>query len=619
MNPTDEQLNIIRQINKSHVVVDAVAGSGKTSTVKYIAMTYMRENIVALMYNVERRKDTVDAMKKYGFKHVHVWTFNSAGYNLYGDDCFNDSGIGKIIDEDRSPCETFYYNIFIIDEVQDMTDLYYRFIQKMMKDTKSKDVKIVLLGDYKQAINTFNGSTIDYIIEPEKYYTGEWSHLPLSETFRLTIPMVNFINAINGGRVLRSSKKSDKKPQYYICNDEFAMNKVKDYLKIYKPQDIFIITPTTRKSNNISNLSNMLTAEGIPLYVTGDMQSKKESMNGKLVISTVHSAKGSERKVVFVYGFDSSVLPKMLKKDDSLLYVALTRASEELIIFHNISNAFIISPDIVREYCDFYATGEYKNFVDRKIRSSNSAISVTDMVKFLSFDKIKACMSCINVDTIQTAGENIAELYAIPSTIPSTVKGSVEDVADINGFMIPCYHAGFIFNYESLSVYFAKLYKKDSKYISLIKKSISAVIAAKNNIDSPEHILRAATAYCGLCNNLFYKSEQISSYNWMSLDFLKRCSSVMSSVLDDFVEYEVPAQNGRICGRIDARCHLSDTIFEFKCVNHLTEEHIIQLALYAYLFKASSYKLLNIYTSELLEISFVDGKSPTDIVQILNQ
>lgn len=634
MDPTDEQLAIIRAINDGHVVVDAVAGSGKTSTIKFIAMTYIKENILALMYNVERRKETTAAMKKYCFNNIEIQTFNSAGYNFYGEDCFNNSALDSVIANNRTPTP-FYYNIFILDEVQDKTELYYRFALKLMKDTlTSKPIKLILLGDYMQSINVFNGADIDYILNPERYYPGKWTHLPLSLTFRLTVPMVDLVNALNaesGGRVMRSNKQSSKRPQYHICNDTIVFGKIKEYLMRYSPQDIFVLTPTTRKSQSMTNICNLLTAEGIPIYVTGETYGKGESMNGKLVISTIHVAKGSERKVVFVYGFDDSILPKMLSNsaakpggfNDALLYVALTRASEELLIFHNEKRKFIVPKEIIAKYCDVFSSKPIENIGYNRGTKVSDSRSVTDMVKYISYEKIKACKACFSINIIVQAGSNLADIYEIPKLVPSVVAGSSEDISDINGFLIPSYHAGFSYDYNQLRRYFEKTYK-NSKYSALVSKSIDAVMNARDNMDDIEAITRAATTYCGLCNNLFYKAEQISSFNWMKKDFLQECSRMISTI-GDFVEYEIPAEriitvagnSTTINGRIDAIDLINNTVYELKCVDQLSDEHILQLALYAFIVPDMQYRLLNVYTGELIELCFDKGFTPSNVAEIL--
>ena len=46
--PSNEQLIIIKQIKDTNILVDAVAGSGKTTTVLHIARTYNEKKILLL-------------------------------------------------------------------------------------------------------------------------------------------------------------------------------------------------------------------------------------------------------------------------------------------------------------------------------------------------------------------------------------------------------------------------------------------------------------------------------------------------------------------------------------------------------------------------------------------
>ena len=63
-------------------------------------------------------------------------------------------------------------------------------------------------------------------------------------------------------------------------------------------------------------------------------------IKNKVVFSSFHQTKGLERKVVFVFGFDKSYFT-FYDPDHpwyhcpNVLYVALTRAKEHLVLFHH--------------------------------------------------------------------------------------------------------------------------------------------------------------------------------------------------------------------------------------------------------------------------------------------
>jgi len=73
---------------------------------------------------------------------------------------------------------------------------------------------------------------------------------------------------------------------------------------------------------------------------------KKEKSKGKIVLSTIHSAKGLEWRYVFLSGCNDTILPfyrgklSKIKKDDELrlFYVAVSRAKDFLTITHSMNN-----------------------------------------------------------------------------------------------------------------------------------------------------------------------------------------------------------------------------------------------------------------------------------------
>lgn len=630
INPSNEQLKILKEIKNANCVIDSVAGCGKTTTLCMIAMAYRLDNILALMYNTRQRRDTKKVLKLRRLNNIEVHTYHSVAYHNYGSDCMRNSDIEKIIKENRPKNNYFSYDIIIIDETQDFTDLYYEFVCKIIKDNKETP-KIIILGDFMQEINVFNGSNIDYILNPEKYFSDNWNHLMLTKTFRLTKPMVKLVNAVNeyfirGTRLLISDKDSNIKPKYYVCNTEFVYLTLCKYLDAgTKPHDIFILTPSIRNNRQISKLSNMLTSNNIPIYVSNDTAFKSDdAMNGKLIISTIHAIKGGERPIVMLLGFDDSVLPNMLNDNpvnrSAIIYVALTRAKEELLIFHHYENAFIVPPEIIHRYCDFsIEVRDFKhNYLSKKGKSLKENYCVTDMVKYLSHKLIQECKSYI-IETVERPPmNNLAIEYGISGTVSSIVNKSVEEVADINGFLVPAYHSQFCFNFKALIDYFHRLYK-NTPFFKLVDGYISELGELSDEIlfdglesCEIEKLTRAATIYNGLCNKLFFKIEQIKDFNWINREFLDACSARMSEQLSMQTNYEVPVSNNKINGIIDAVD--GDIVYEFKCTSMIEDEHLLQLALYSYLMPNKTYKLFNIYTGEIRSIVVTDAARVAELL-----
>ena len=199
------------------------------------------------------------------------------------------------------------------------------------------------------------------------------------------------------------------------------------------------------------------------------------------------------------------------------------------------------------------------------------------------------------------------------------------------------------------------------------------------NIYNISYYLRLASIY-SFCNSGFSnKPVQIQNYDWLTYDNARKClqylelnipynnynnsnsksisnnsdssntynddNSLYNSNNNNNIHYEKDIEITKtyttrtmtITGRIDAIC--SKSIWELKCTNNIEYEHIIQLAIYAYiiitnindiydtntihvnkefltLYDDRSYKLLNMRTGEVLEL-ITSYSNLTDIMNIL--
>ena len=100
---------------------------------------------------------------------------------------------------------------------------------------------------------------------------------------------------------------------------------------------------------------------------------------------------------------------------------------------------------------------------------------------------------------------------------------------------------------------------------------------------------------------------QITNYNWLSVDKLNIIVEEMKKLnISSRAEFEYPLQYGDseviLSGIID--CIDDDNIYEFKCVDKLENIHILQLAIYMYLYEskeqASNNYLLNLSLFKIL-------------------
>ena len=120
-----EQNNIIQQLSlNNNVVVDSVAGSGKTTSILYIAKFFYNIDILLLTYNSKLKLETREKAKKMGISNIEVHSYHSFCVKNYDDQCFTDSIIKQIINK-KNPSTQFNFGLIVLDEAQDITSLYY--------------------------------------------------------------------------------------------------------------------------------------------------------------------------------------------------------------------------------------------------------------------------------------------------------------------------------------------------------------------------------------------------------------------------------------------------------------------------------------------------------------
>ncbi len=657
MQPSPEQENIIQLLENKNITIDSCAGSGKTSTVIFITEKYHDSKILVLTYNsflkIETRKRTKH------LKNLEVHSYHSFCTNNYDRKGHVDNVINSVTEHNTNPFNDFSFNIIIVDETQDMNLLYYRFVCKILNDNKEKtNVKIVVMGDKMQSIYKFRDTDSRFITYSQKlfckYSIYEWVDMSLSKTFRCTSPMVKFLNdCVLGYNRMKSFKESSHKPEYIITNSYGTkVRKVlENYLKIYKPSDIFVIAYSLKDSTPIKTLANWVTNNtSTPIYISGSDQESLDSnvIEGKLVFTTIHSSKGLERKVVIFFGFDDSYFKYYDKVSDpdicpNELYVALTRASERLTVIHDSKNGMLpfINSKNLKSLTDFTDDSPKKK-TNPSVGNSFKELSftVSELISFIPFNIENECMEYINVKTIQPP-ENKLNISGVVK-----IGDLYESVSDITGISIPAYYEYTVkgsatilkkniienriniiehndWSEDSKLVLITKL-KKFSKTIQeFYDKNIKCIDTSRDM--TIDELLKVSLYYSAQQNKIEYKLKQITKFDWLSKDVLdegiKRLKKIVGTSSSLVFEESVERYHKKILifGEIDCVDIINKIAYELKCTGSLTPCHIIQLIIYSYLIKNGhlyKYKLFNILTNELLELS-VDKENLEKIVEIL--
>jgi nucleoside-triphosphatase THEP1 len=633
-NISGEQKQIITCLEDNYnVIVDAVAGSGKTTASLFLANYFSTKKILLLTYNAKLKIETREKTVKYNINNIEIHSYHSFGKAYYDNKCHKDEYLINIVKNDLPMIIKKNYDIIVLDEAQDICPLYYQFICKVLENTKkeNKYCQMVILGDIYQSIYSYNGSDSRYIIYGSKVFNFDdtmiWKKLKLSYTFRVPIKICNFINNC----LLKEERiKSNKKlgtVKYIICN-MFSNFSYKPYVEIkyllttkrFKYRDIFVLAPSLKSENTpIKRLANLLTLNNIPIYVptSDDEKLDDDVIKGKIVFSTFHQAKGLERKGVLVFGFDDSYF-KYYNKTCSLdlcpneIYVAVTRALKYLVVFHHYENNYFsfINLNKLQKFCTFDQIMSIKDTVLNS--KTDITVGVTDFIKHLPINIIIKILTYFDEKIIQKENKN-------PVSIDHKSKQHkmYELVSDINGVAIPTY-------FEYL------LTGKMSIYERLILSKHEFKKFEKDQQISIKNILYLSNEWLSYLSGYNFKVKQIHKYDWLNektaLSFVEKIKKYISQ--NAIFEYQI-SMNGveelrgrTLNGYID--CINNNEIWEFKCVSELTSEHKIQLACYMYQFlkkdnnKLFKFYLLNIITEEIIEITSTIEKL-TQMIELISQ
>ena len=96
--PSEEQKYIIENVKKGYnIKVEAVAGSGKSTTILSIAKEMYDKEILQLTYNSSLRKEIVEKVQKLELKNIQIHTFHSLAVRYYSNDAHTDTALRRVL------------------------------------------------------------------------------------------------------------------------------------------------------------------------------------------------------------------------------------------------------------------------------------------------------------------------------------------------------------------------------------------------------------------------------------------------------------------------------------------------------------------------------------------
>jgi DNA polymerase III epsilon subunit-like protein len=656
-NASKEQIEVVDLITQCNLVVDSVAGSGKTTCNLHIAKRYPHLNILLLTYNSKLKMETRQKIRDLELSNIEAHSYHSFCVKYYNRICYNDTVIQLIIDEKSEPIKEFGYDIIIVDETQDMTILYFELFCKLYRDNTTPDAKICILGDQKQSIFGFKGADERFITFADHIFLVNnfmWKRCTLSQSFRITMNMAHFINkCMLGYDRMRSAKNPGELNTTYLICRSFGFEPFK-YIQMYlnmgyEPDDIFVLAPSLRNSSSPArvlenNIKNRLPGVSVFVPVSDDEKLDPDVLANKIVFSTFHQVKGLERKVVIVYSFDDSYF-KFYKKDISTevcpneLYVACTRASERMLLIHDCNSDYLpfIDQDKISRYSDFQVAQQIAVTIKK---DKCFKVSVTNVIRHIRSDVIDLCYSFLSIDHIRTGN-------AISISSKTAQGGGFENVSEITGTAVPSY---FEYLIKGQMTIFEILQKdcRDKKYHQPELDHVDTsqmdmffgppppdtdssdedatkaydILTINMATATPDQILFIANSWLAYKGGWLFKIKQITEYDWLTVNHMKsliprfnKLKITKRAIFEEHVKARGSPEllNRELSGYID--CTNGNDVYEFKCTNKVEKEHFLQLALYMYLKNddTKNYYMHNIINDGLYKVSC----SQVDLVRIV--
>jgi len=646
---------VIQLLKTKDVVVSSVAGSGKTTCVLHAMTQLPHLKGLLLTYNNKLRRETRERVQRVGVTNLDVHTFHSFCVLNYDKTAFVDEPMRRVVDADVKGT-AFRYDLIFVDEAQDLRPCLFFFVKKIIKDNTAR-ARLCVLGDERQCLYQFQMADARFLSLAPKLFQGDWCATKLSTSYRVPIPVAEFVNhcMIHEDKMI-GVKPSNVKPTYLIADGLKSRSEifhaVVRLLELYPPKDIFILSLSIHKNPVTKVLENDLKEfTATPIFVPlDDFNEQDEAVtNNKLVFSTFHQSKGRERKAVVVLGFDASHYASERIDEahrhicPNALYVAATRCTEQLILVQDASKEALDFLGDVGGYCTVVGEeGKRRDANDGKRRMK----SVTSALKFLDPVIEAECCEMLEVKTLKAATPSIHHKYVVET------PRFCEIVADITGTAIPC---ALEYKIKGSVTIFKELSReefdpyKEGRLVEMGELNALRIILqwegkggrtqklSSLNYAKAADVLYAATCYYAVRNCFVHRPGQIESYDWFHQRQLNVCIDRLQTVLkmvgmtdETTLQFEAPLylrcphcgkdkcdqkapclfdaddlDKIKLCGSADIMDDVN--IMEVKCVQRITPQHRLQVALYAYLFqkiyeRTPKAYLYNVFTDELEEI-----------------
>ncbi|RAO75306.1 3'-5' exonuclease [Dyella jiangningensis] len=363
-----QQELLARSLGDEHRIIHGVAGSGKTMILGFRAMELARalsKPILVLCYNTTLAARLEQLMGERGLSDkVQVYNFHTwcrsmlTAYHVplppEGPRFAEELPPAVIEGVDRGQIPRFQYGAVLIDEGHDFEPEWYKLIVQMI-DPNTNSL-LVLYDDAQNIYGQANRKKIS------------WKSLGVQAQGRTTILKLNYRNTLEilsvargfANELLLERSEDDDSVPLIAPQSAGRRGALPELIRVERQEDQLpaIIDRLRQEHGHGRRLSDMAVIfrnawEGEKLHEAlqrAGIPSRLAEGNGKrslfvvedtVKLVTMHSSKGLEFPLVIIPGLGSLPKPGKDEADEArLLYVAMTRGTERLVMIHHEDSIF---------------------------------------------------------------------------------------------------------------------------------------------------------------------------------------------------------------------------------------------------------------------------------------
>lgn len=597
--PSEEQAAIIKNFTEGrNIIVDSVAGAGKTTLILMIAQVCPSRKILMLTFNRSILDETRMRLQYNRIDNVEAHSFHSF-CSKYCEPCARDEKMRSILDRGIMHDERFNerFHALIIDEAQDITPLYFRLIKAIYAKNPKQ---ICFIGDRCQAIYGFKGADPRYFILSPQILARDFIRCNLHVTRRCTRQMAEFVNALTDEARLVSDVDGEKVKlsclRSVFDTDDIAKI-VKRAIVKYGIGEVLLLMPSVQ-SSPYKSLINKLADDGINVYVppSDDAEKNPELMRNKLVELTYHQAKGLERDCTIVLGFDSSYTKYYCRDAETRLqnpqYVAFTRARKELIVVMAHQTLKYAPRKVLVSKCEIDGLKYFEQHMKQTDQEPGEVTlrkAVTDLVRHRSISVMSCIEQLLKFELVRPVSDDKLAI----AHVTESRDNCQESVDDITGIALPLLYA------ETMGIAVPKLPTQ-----SVVESYV------RNPIWSSSLTRRAAIIHAD-ATGYTHKLAQITNWDWLTSEVTSKAMARIAAILGGYdasrtrhlcesrVEKCILIGRKRVIlsGNIDWVRDDGDrmAVYEIKSTEALETAHFAQLALYALLVSSATVQQIDLH------------------------